>query len=377
MKILMLSSDRNILTPNSAVSLRMKEYAGLVEELHIVLLSNASHGLKEAQLDKNIWVYPTNSMVSIFRPLDAARIGKRIVFEKKFVRGRSVVTADSFEAGWSATKIKAKWRIPFELQIHTDPFSPYFSGFQNSVRKFFSRSILTKADSVRVVSGNLKSRILNLKSGAHVFVLPIYVDKERIEAEKLTFDLHAKYGWSFVLLSVARLEPEKNLSLALEALALVRQQFPDTGLVIVGSGSQEQKLKLEARSLNLEANVEFAGWQESLGSYYRSANIFLQTSHFEGYGLALVEAGLSGLPVVTTPVGLALELENGKDAYICADGDAGAFAGAILDLIEHNLKRENLKLNLKRTLETKLLSKEEYLQRMKKGWEECASKVGQ
>ncbi|MEK7135491.1 MAG: glycosyltransferase [Patescibacteria group bacterium] len=381
MKVLMISSDRNILTPNSAVSARMKEYAGLVEELHIVLLSDSSHGLKEAQIGKSVWVYPTNSSIKFLRPMDAARIGKRIVFEKNFVRGRSVITADSFECGWAAMKVKAKWRIPFELQIHTDPFSPYFSGFQNSVRKFFARNILAKADSIRVVSENLKRSIENLLEIENwklkINVLPIYVDRQNIESAPITFDAHARYGWSFVLLSVARLEPEKNLSLALETLALVRKQFPDTGLVIVGSGSEEGRLRGLVGELNLEGFVEFAGWQEALGSYYKTANIFLQTSHFEGYGLALVEAGLSGLPVVTTPVGLALELENGKDAYICADGDAGAFAGAIVDLIEHNLKRENLKLNLKQTLEGKLIAKDEYLERMKKGWEECASRVGQ
>ncbi len=354
----------------------MKEYGILVEELHIVLLCDSSHGLKETNLAPNVRIYPTNSMTSIMRPLDAARIGKKIVFEKKFVRGRSVITTQDLESAWSGVRVKKKWRLPLEIQLHTDPFSPYFSGFQNSVRKFFARSILSQADTVRVVSENLKSRILNLKSGANVVVLPIYVDRKRIESGQINFDLHARYGWRFVILAVARLEPEKNLGLAIEALALVRTNFPDTGLVIVGSGSDEGRLKSLVRKLNLKGFVEFVGWQESLVSFYKTANVFIQTSHFEGYGLALVEAGLSGLPVVTTLVGIAEELEHGKDAYICADGDSKIFASAIIDLIENNFKRENLKINLKGTLEAKLLTKEEYLKRLRAGWEECANKVG-
>ena len=164
----MISSDRNILAPGSAVSERMKEYGALVEELHIVLLSDLGHGLKERQLSENVWVYPTNSFINFLRPLDAGQLGKKIIFEKKFVRGKSLITADSIECGWAALRIKRKWRVPLEIQFHTDPFSPYFSGFQNMVRKFFARKVLRNADAVRVVTQDLKSKILNIISDAQV-----------------------------------------------------------------------------------------------------------------------------------------------------------------------------------------------------------------
>lgn len=370
----MLSSDRNVLTPKSAVSERMKEYGALVEELHIVLLSNRSHGLKEAQIGKNVWVYPTNSATSFLRPIDAARLGKRLVYEKKFVRGKSVITADSLECGWAGVRIKNKWRLPLEVQVHNNPFSPYFNGFQNRVRKFFAKNIFRKADSIRVVTADLKSELLALTQ-ASISILPIYVDRERIENGKVSFDLHARYPWHFILLSVSRLSPEKNLPLVLEALALVREKFPDTGLVIVGSGREEGRLKALVRKLNLLGAVEFVGWQDELASYYKTANAFIQTSFFEGYGLSLVEAGLSGLPVVTTPVGVAQELQDGKDLYLCPVGRAEVFAARIVELIESNQKRDNLRLNLKRTLEDKLISKEEYLKRLGDNWADTARKI--
>ena len=79
MKVLMISSDRKVLVPGSAVAERMKEYGALVEELYIVLLSDTSHKLKNTQLSKNVWVYPTNSLIHFLRPLGAVRIGKKIV----------------------------------------------------------------------------------------------------------------------------------------------------------------------------------------------------------------------------------------------------------------------------------------------------------
>ncbi len=375
----MISGDRNVLVPASPVSERMKEYGAMVGELHIILMCDKSHAqsLKiensKLKISDNVWVYPTNSFYKIFRPIDAARLGKRIVLEKKFVRGRSLITCQDMESGWAGLRIKNKWRIPLELQMHTDLFSPYFGSFQNSVRKFFMRRIINGADSIRVVSENLKSKVLNIRPEANVYVLPIYIDKNRIENAQIKFDLHARYPWQFILLSVARLAPEKNLGLAIESLALVRQRFPNTGLIIVGSGSEAGSLKQKAGRLNLEGAVEFAGWQDDLASFYKTANVFVQTSLYEGYGLALVEAGLSGLLVVTTPVGIADEFEDGKDLFLCTT--AGQFAGRIIELIESNQKRENLRFNLKKTLEAKLLSKEVYLEALQAEWGRIAGRI--
>ncbi|MCR4279570.1 MAG: glycosyltransferase [Candidatus Zambryskibacteria bacterium] len=381
LKVLMISSDRNILTPGSAVSERMKEYGALVEELHIVLLCDRSHtkslGIESSKLKiaEGVHVYPTNSSYKYFRPLDAVKIGKKIVLKNKFVRGLSVITVqDPFECGWAGLKIKNKWRIPLEVQLHTDPYSNNFKGLQNLARRRQLGRTLGAADSVRVVSQFLKEKV-SQSTPAPVTVLPIFVDRTRIENAPLSFDIHTLYPWHFIILMVCRLEPEKNIPLALNILKGVRERFPDAGLLIVGKGSQEGNLKSLVKKLGLEGAVEFAGWQENLASYYKSANAFLQTSLFEGYGLALVEAGLSGLPVVTTPVGLASELGPGKDAYIYTATETSLFIDGLCDLIENNQKRENLRLNLRKTLEAKLLSKEDYLQRLKEEWEETSKRI--
>jgi glycosyltransferase involved in cell wall biosynthesis len=324
-------------------------------------------------------VYPTNSFNRWLRPYSAARLGKKIVFDKNFVRGKSLITAqDPFECGLAGAKVKAKWRIPLVVQLHTDPFSPYFVGFINKLRQRIARSVLQHAYSLRVVTTVLKDQISKKLAfpESKISVLPIYVDVKRIENSRVSFDLHARYGWHFIILSVARLTAEKNLALGLRAFARVRDRFPDTGYVIVGNGTEQGNLKKLAKDLGVEKSVAFVGWQEDLASYYGSSNVFLQTSFFEGYGLALVEAGLSNLPVVTTPVGIAGELRAGEDAYIFLQNDEENLVGLLSDLIEHNVKRDTLKFNLKNTLEAKLISKEEYLKRLKAGWEAVSTHIG-
>lgn len=373
-KVLSIGSDRNLFVEGSAVSKRIKEYANLVAELHIIVFSDKKHGLKPLQLASNLWIYPTNSYIRYLRPKDAVKIGRKIVQKNNFMQGESLITTDSIEAAWSGLSLKKELDLPLEVQVHTEIFSPYFRGFQNRMRKSYAKKIFKNVDTIRVVSQALRMEIEHLTE-APIQVLPIYLDKEKIINESAQFDLHAQYGWHFILLTVARLAPEKNIGLALDVLAKVRETFPSTGLVIVGSGPEEEALKAKARRLELGDFVVFAGWQEQLASFYKGADIYIQTSYYEGYGLSLVEAGLSGLPVVTTPVGIAAELTHARDALIFPVYTPKLFIEGITGLIENPNKRESLRVNLKQTLEKKLLSKEEYLKRLKEGWEEIAKKI--
>ncbi|MBX4195811.1 glycosyltransferase [Candidatus Parcubacteria bacterium] len=329
LKVLMVSGDRQILKPGSAVSARMKEYGGLVGELHIVLLSDKSHGLRETKISDNVWVYPTNSSNRFLRPLDAVKIGEKIAKDKSLI-----TTQDPFECGWAGMRLKGKFGIPLEVQLHTDPNSPHFSGLLNWARKRIMRMVMKHADTVRDVVN-----------------LPIYVDRSRIDGEP-KFDLHKKYGFKTVLLMVTRLEKEKNIGLAIEALKRVRMKYPDTGLVIVGSGRES----FEGRD-----GVVLAGWQEDLALYYKTADIFIQTSDYEGYGLSLVEAGLSGLPAISTPVGIAPKLEN-----VVIASTPEEFAEAIESFMA------NPKTGLRRELEAKILSRDAYLAKIRENWERTA-----
>ena len=375
MKVLSIGSDRKLFEDGSAVSERIKEYGAMVEEYHVVVFAKHSLGLQKKQLAPNVWIYPTNSISRWLYVHDASRIGKEIVFKNKFIRGQAVITAqDPFESGLSAYKVKKGWRLPLEIQLHTDPFSPNFNSFLNIIRKFIARMILRKADSVRVVTKELRDKI-SAMTKARINILPIYIDSARLESAKASFDLHTRFGWHFILLVVSRLAPEKNLSLALETLALVYDKYPDTGLVIVGSGPEMGRLKALAKKLKIENAVAFVGWQDDITSYYKTANAFIQTSLFEGYGLSLIEAGLSGLPILTTPVGIAKELESGRDVYIYPADRPDLFALGVLDLIRNNFKRESLRINMMYTLKNKLISKEEYLKRVIENWQSASKQI--
>ncbi|TSC66859.1 MAG: glycosyltransferase [Parcubacteria group bacterium Gr01-1014_72] len=130
---------------------------------------------------------------------------------------------------------------------------------------------------------------------------------------------------------VARLAPEKNIPLALKVIQKVAAKYPRTGLVIIGDGPLLSSLRLTAKSLQLEAYVVFAGAQSDVSSLYKTADAFLVTSLYEGYGLALVEASAAGLPIVTTDVGVAREVvRDGESGFVCPVGDSACLSEKIL-----------------------------------------------
>jgi glycosyltransferase involved in cell wall biosynthesis len=137
------------------------------------------------------------------------------------------------------------------------------------------------------------------------------------------------------LLAVGRLDSGKNFPLLLDAFAVVRELLPDARLTILGSGPDEALLKQRARELRIDDAVNLAGFQNNPFPYYRHADLYLQTSTYEGLPNALLEALALGTPAVATAETGATE-EIAKVAgsvRLVREPGAGAFANAVLEVL--------------------------------------------
>lgn len=106
----------------------------------------------------------------------------------------------------------------------------------------------------------------------------------------------------FILGTLGRLVPEKGLDVLIKAFSLVYSQSPKTSLVIVGSGPEERKLKKLSHSLGINHAVIWIPYSDEVALYYRSFDLFIAASIFEGFGLTVVEAMASGCPVVVSDI---------------------------------------------------------------------------
>lgn len=135
---------------------------------------------------------------------------------------------------------------------------------------------------------------------------------------------------NLVLILMARLEPQKGHRVLLEALSLLRNDFPHIRLVCLGVGALKDELIQATRDLKIEKLVHFAGFQSNVGDWLAAADIGVLPSFYEGLPLTAVETLAAGVPLVATAVdGTPEVVIDGETGLLVPPGNPGALAEAI------------------------------------------------
>ncbi len=263
MKVLMLSGDPSILEEGSAAHARLLFQRSQVDRL-------------------DVFVWPQ-------------RHSFREIVRATRVTQPDVVTAqDPFWRGLAAWVIARRCGARLNLQVHTDLTAQPFT------RRVLARFLLARADSIRVVSEKLRDTLVSWRLRAPIVVLPIFVDLA--PCANMSHTPHSRF--TKTILWIGRFEEEKDPLMALEVLVQVRARGIDAGLIMLGAGSLEGKLRERAKQL--APFVEFPGWQAP-APYLAQADVVVSTSRHESYGASIVEALAAGVPVVSPDYGIARE----------------------------------------------------------------------
>lgn len=119
------------------------------------------------------------------------------------------------------------------------------------------------------------------------------------------------------LITASRLASEKHVDWLIEAVAVARESVPDVSLDIYGKGVEEAKLREQIRKLNCGDCVRLCG-QQKMDGIYINYEAYLSGSTSEGFGLTLMEAVGSGLPIIGFDVryGNPNFIDDGKNGYL-------------------------------------------------------------
>ena len=183
---------------------------------------------------------------------------------------------------------------------------------------------------------------------ARLRVIPNGVDLSRFERyadatarKAAALNLRRESGFAEetrVAVAVGRLEEQKGYPDLLDAWARLRRdprpEIADARLVIAGEGTQRAALESQIVRLNLGKRVRLPGHCEDVPALLAGADLLAFSSHYEGFGLALVEALASGLPVVATNVdSVPGVLGDNPAARLVPARDPAALAKALADTI--------------------------------------------
>jgi glycosyltransferase involved in cell wall biosynthesis len=134
------------------------------------------------------------------------------------------------------------------------------------------------------------------------------------------------------------LDIDKNVECVVQAAAQAMQQT-EAHLLIVGDGSQKQRLMKMCETLKIDDRVHFPGYialQEGLPELYRLASLFVTASEIEVQSLVLLEAIASGLPIVAMRATFVPEIvHDGVNGFLVESGDINGLANAISTLLKN------------------------------------------
>lgn len=244
------------------------------------------------------------------------------------------------DVGWIASKLKRK---PFVLNTHGS-----LLGYKYLLTTKIAQSPYRLYDMVTFKSAIRRADVVVVSSRSeYLEALEFGVDEEKIRVIPAGIDT-ADHEYDRVksddilnLLFVGRISRGRHLEPIIRTLKRVNE----TQLTVVGGeekhsslskGGYLSELKALANRLGVCQRVKFVGpkYGKELARYYQYADIFVYTSIYENFGQALLEAAAAGLPIISTPVGVAQDIViDGKTGFLVND-DPEMISDRILKL--HN-----------------------------------------
>jgi glycosyltransferase involved in cell wall biosynthesis len=279
-------------------------------------------------------------VASMVHPRDLRRVRTHLARVRPDLVHTHLGTAD-FVGGIAARSLG----IPAVATIHADWWP---DGWTNRMRTWLaSRSRRHCADAVLAVSESARRTYLAERRDVpeHVTVVRNgIVDRARPGTGARVRQELGLGQDELVITTLSRLRPEKNFEAAIDAVALLRDRFPNARLVIAGDGPHEQVVRRHAARLG--DTVVLAGHREDAMELLDATDVLVQPSHFDAFPTTLLEAMAASVPVVATGVGGIVEIMEADVTGILLPPppSAAGLAGALAPLLESKVLRTRLGL---------------------------------
>jgi glycosyltransferase involved in cell wall biosynthesis len=323
--------------------------ASLVDRFVLVARVDPKPGRSHYRMPGRVEIAPLPWVASLSRPLDVLRLMTRSL--RRFWRVLDDVDAvwlvGSYLLSFVFALLAAARGKKVVLGIRQD--LPSYARGRHAGRRWVHLAAdaldamyraLARVFAVVVVGPDLAR---SYRGSSHLLALSISMIEED---DIVSFEdaVARSYEGELTILSVGRLDPEKNPLLLADILARLRRADPRWRLVVCGDGPLEQELAERLRALGISEHAELRGYvklEEGLIELYRRSHAFLHVSWTEGLPQVLFEAFAAGLPVVATAVGGVAEGVD-EAAVLVPPGNANVAASALELVARDRALREDL-----------------------------------
>lgn len=315
-----LAQDRNNVTGDAEG--RHIEYAKHLESLHIVVKSSKKINCKIIKIMDNLFIYPTLSLNRYSFLYDAYNLASKICRENKI---DLIITQDPFTTGFIGWLLKKKYNIPLIIQIAADMIDNKYFIKESILNLFLNRlakQLIGMADAIRVSTSKEKEKLVKLGiEDERIWHIPFFINTNLFlqkDGEKVRkYYLNEKFDR--LVLSAGRITKQKDLETLIQAISFVIKEYPKALFLISGEGPEKGKIKNFILNLGVEDNICFLGNMpyDKIPDFFSACDLFVTTSLYEGTNMALLEAAVSGKPVVSTSYTGAYDaMEDGKTGFI-------------------------------------------------------------
>ncbi len=153
-------------------------------------------------------------------------------------------------------------------------------------------------------------------------------------------------GETITIGSAGRLFPVKDYPLMIEAARDVCRLNDNMRFVLAGDGPEMEQLRSRIKELGIEEKFRLLGHVRDMDGFYRSIDIYLNTSKHEGMPVTVLEAMSYGIPVIAPGVGGLKELiSNGEEGFLVSERSGSAFADALIRMSEDRQSARAMGMN--------------------------------
>lgn len=244
-----------------------------------------------------------------------------------------------FVYGWIAARWNRRLKMVYTEHGRLSDAPPSWKRqLVNPLLSSFDGAIVAVSEELRqymIASRFPSSRVTVIRNGIPPLAMATGLD--RLRARRAL----GLSGDDVVFMTVARLDPVKDLRTLLEAFALVRRGIPAARLVIVGDGPERGALVARAAHADLAGAVNFTGYASEVRGLLPAADIYVSSSISEGISITILEAMAAGIPIVATAVGGTPEIfADGAGGVLVPARDPDGLASSMLSLAADPIRRD-------------------------------------